>query len=719
MATIASMIVNIAADTSELVRNTAQAAQTVQDFADHATETIAVGTMLGNAFSKAGELIVEGLEAAAEAFPDLIEHAIDLGNHLFDMSMKTGASVENLSALRYVASQSGMDFDTLSTAFFKMETSLGATGPKADKLAQSLEGVGLSMADLKNERPDEAFIEIVAALENTGNAADRNALAMQLFSRGAKEMAGLFHEDIYQMIQDAQDLGLVMTTNQAAAAHAAEVGWKAFTMQLEDAAFTAASTLMPALVALEQLASQAFTELVSDYNKAGGIFGNGGTVRDGIVKIGEGFISAVAAAAGFAQGAITGLEDVTSFAIRTGEAIVNVGAALINVMTLGTVDEAGHTILDKTQKALHDTYDALEVLKAPIQTVGDIATKAFSAVETMADGMAGKFGAAYDAAAQKIAEFAEKSKAAGDTIASNIGLDPKTVAAQLAETTKLWDAYYKAVNAASHDHVAAQISDVWLAADAQIAAIEKTKAITVEDYDIIWKTAEQTANNIIQKTLESDKYTREHYQLIADQAKAAYDFALDHAESYTNTEIQLLTDKYRIAQQAADHWTATAVDDMERAAAATTHVATAVNGITTSMQAATQSTKQLVATVESLQQAYIDVADAKNRDIGGTTDVSSSNFNQVIEQFNHQYDSVKASGQYIGTIPQIDPGRAYLLAKEGYSWAEIMSILIGGNTNPGPPAGPRIPGFAMGVTDFAGGLAYVHQGELLVNLPHG
>lgn len=37
--------------------------------------------------------------------------------------------------------------------------------------------------------------------------------------------------------------------------------------------------------------------------------------------------------------------------------------------------------------------------------------------------------------------------------------------------------------------------------------------------------------------------------------------------------------------------------------------------------------------------------------------------------------------------------------------------------NPGGSKGP--PGFASGVTNFAGGLAYVHQNELLVNMPRG
>ncbi len=45
----------------------------------------------------------------------------------------------------------------------------------------------------------------------------------------------------------------------------------------------------------------------------------------------------------------------------------------------------------------------------------------------------------------------------------------------------------------------------------------------------------------------------------------------------------------------------------------------------------------------------------------------------------------------------------------------------GGNRGPGwgKAPGANIPGFASGIENFPGGLAYVHQGELLVNMPRG
>jgi hypothetical protein len=83
-----------------------------------------------------------------------------------------------------------------------------------------------------------------------------------------------------------------------------------------------------------------------------------------------------------------------------------------------------------------------------------------------------------------------------------------------------------------------------------------------------------------------------------------------------------------------------------------------------------------------------------------TQDVTFSNFDQSIAGFG------------------FSPGSADELAKEGYSFSEIIAILRGGKK--GKPIGPRIPGFVSGTENFAGGTALVgEQGPELVNLPSG
>lgn len=419
MATIASMIVQIAADTSELVRNVEQSNEKLDEIGEHMTEAVFSGELLEHAFEKLGEIGLEAIRSIAEAFPELVEHAIEVGNSIYEMSLKTGASVENLSALRYVASQTGMDFDQFGTVLYKMEQALGSTGAKADKLQASLDILGLNLQELKNESPDQAFIDIMSALEAIPNRADQAAIGMQVFGKGFKDMAALTQESITDLIDEANQLGLVMSTDQAAAAHAAEVGWKSFSMQLEAAAMSIGTIVLPALIALEQLAGAAFQSLLDGWKSSGKAFGED-AVSPVIIEIGNGLITATAAMAGFAAGATEGLKGVIDWAIRAGEALINVGAVAIKVGTLGTVDEAGKTLLDKTQKALHDSYDALELFKGGVDNSAAVAEKAFGAIEQISDGMSGKFSDAYLKAKDTIADFAEKSHNAFGGIGTDV-----------------------------------------------------------------------------------------------------------------------------------------------------------------------------------------------------------------------------------------------------------------------------------------------------------
>jgi hypothetical protein len=205
---------------------------------------------------------------ALAAFPEMVEHTIEVGNQLWEMSIKTGASVEGLSALRFVAGQTSVGFETMVGSISKLEQGLGSTGPKAEKLQGTFERLGLDMLTLKNERPDEAFIDVLAALEEVPNRADQAALGMQIFGAKFKGMAALAQEDIGELIDKARELGLVMSTDTAAAAHAAEVGFKALHAQWEAVTMHLSAAFLPALVGVTSTLGGIFNEAIHEANKS-------------------------------------------------------------------------------------------------------------------------------------------------------------------------------------------------------------------------------------------------------------------------------------------------------------------------------------------------------------------------------------------------------------------------------------------------------------------
>jgi hypothetical protein len=280
------------------------------------------------------EAIVGAATAAAAAFSGLLIYTVSLGNKIYEMSLRTGASVEDLSKLRYVASQTGIDFDSFSTTLFKMEKSLGATGSAADKTQETLGRLGLNMQTLKNENPADAFNQIVDGLEHFKNKSDQAAIGAQLFGRGWKEMAGLASVSIKGLEQDAEDLGVVMTTRTASAAHAAEAGFERLTLQLEGTATKIGSAFLPAIIGLETDLGTLLKDAIDGVNASFGKMGGSG-----------GFIATVVKAMGTGNEAIAAqikvyeyLRDALIATVRYGiEPVVTAFSALMQIWDEGKI----------------------------------------------------------------------------------------------------------------------------------------------------------------------------------------------------------------------------------------------------------------------------------------------------------------------------------------------------------------------------------------------
>jgi hypothetical protein len=254
---------------------------------------VAVGTLVADALKKIGEMAVQAFTSAAMAVPNMIKATMDLGGSLFDMSLKTGASVENLSRLRYVSSQTGIGMDSFVLSMSKMQMNLGQVGTKADELRARFGALGLDMTKLKNSKPDEAFLSVMMALEKIPNRADQAAAGMAIFGRGFKDMAGLTQESITELMQAADDLGLTMSTELAAAADIAGDAIARIKMQWEALTLRIGAAFLPALIGIAENFSAGFKEAVDEANKSLGEMGGG-----------TGFLATVARAMGTGNEAI-------------------------------------------------------------------------------------------------------------------------------------------------------------------------------------------------------------------------------------------------------------------------------------------------------------------------------------------------------------------------------------------------------------------------------
>jgi hypothetical protein len=173
------------------IQNIADAAKAAEAALEKVTTTTGgtskAAAFLGSTFTQVfGALSVSGLvNKAVGALTDLATQAVASAGALVDLSNKTGLSTETIQRMQFVAKQSGTDMQTFADAAFKMGVNISEGTKKAREGAEAL---GLDWQKLRAASPDDQFNMVVQALEAMEDPQKRNAAAVALFGKTAKEI---------------------------------------------------------------------------------------------------------------------------------------------------------------------------------------------------------------------------------------------------------------------------------------------------------------------------------------------------------------------------------------------------------------------------------------------------------------------------------------------------------------------------------------------------
>jgi hypothetical protein len=191
MATIASLIVNVAADTAQLVKGVDQVNRSLDSVEKFANK---VGTALVAAFSTTA-IIAAG------------KRVIDYAGHLTDLSQKTGIGVVGLQKLELAFEQNGVALDTVTAASAKLAKNLVG----GDKTAVgALEKLGLSVSELKKMAPEDQFITVADAIGKIPNPTEKAYAAIAIFGKGGAELLAGFTGSLQQTIGELERMGVII-----------------------------------------------------------------------------------------------------------------------------------------------------------------------------------------------------------------------------------------------------------------------------------------------------------------------------------------------------------------------------------------------------------------------------------------------------------------------------------------------------------------------------
>jgi len=262
---------------------------------------------------------------------------------LLSMSRRTQISVEALSALKYAATQSGVEVETLETSLRKMQKTIGAASEGSKEAAGNIASIGLSAKELLALEPDEQFAMIADRLSALSNDTDRAAAAMAIFGKAGTTILPLTENGaagISKLTKEAKEFGLVASTEGVKAGAALQNSLERLWAEIKKVNSAIAIALAPELTRLTNIYSRAVQqvvvfikhhkETVTTIFKLGGIATAAGTalVALGTAVIGLG---AIMRASSFAFGGLRAIMAATVSMISTLAAgVVGMAAAIVS-----------------------------------------------------------------------------------------------------------------------------------------------------------------------------------------------------------------------------------------------------------------------------------------------------------------------------------------------------------------------------------------------------
>ena len=199
--------VELFADDSKLVRGLRRAQKKLKAFGQSIRA-------MGLKIAGLGAAMLAPMLGAAKAFSSM-------GDEVAKMAKRTGASVETLSELRFVASQTGTEFATLENAFRKMQRSIYDAGRGLSTQTDALEDLGLKFKDLDGLSPEDQFKLLADRISLVEDPTRKAAIAMSLFGRTGTNLLPMFAsgaKGIEILQAEARRLGLTMSSEDAKAA---------------------------------------------------------------------------------------------------------------------------------------------------------------------------------------------------------------------------------------------------------------------------------------------------------------------------------------------------------------------------------------------------------------------------------------------------------------------------------------------------------------------
>jgi len=195
----------------------------LKNSADTADNADGKFSKLGSTLGKIGVGLGVGIAAigtaavgAGKALADMTVGASQYADEILTQSTVTGMSTESLQAYKYAAELIDTPLETLTSTMSKNIKSMSSAREGTGTTAEAYKKLGISVTDAHGNLKDgeTVYWQAIDALGKMQNETERDALAMQIFGKSARDLNPLIaqgSEGFSKLTDEAKRMGAVMS----------------------------------------------------------------------------------------------------------------------------------------------------------------------------------------------------------------------------------------------------------------------------------------------------------------------------------------------------------------------------------------------------------------------------------------------------------------------------------------------------------------------------
>ena len=260
MADIGSLVVKLAAETSEFQADLGRSARMLDK---HANEMKASLQQVASVAKTAFAVVIGATSVAA--LRDFVAQTLEASAALQGLAEQTGASAAALSGFAPVATISGTAMDAIGGSLAKLSKGLAGVDDETAGATKALQFLGIRAKDASGNLRDPAEVmnDVALKLAEFEDGAGKTAVAMELFGKSGAAMLPFLKD-----LAENQDLNIRLTAQQIEEADNAS---KAFARMKAETNFVAQTLVTAAIPSMTVLAKELNNILFGTDNAVDGI----------------------------------------------------------------------------------------------------------------------------------------------------------------------------------------------------------------------------------------------------------------------------------------------------------------------------------------------------------------------------------------------------------------------------------------------------------------